>query len=527
MVADENNNNAGTSEDLILAIDNGTQSVRALLFDLQGNVVGKSKVELDPYFTRQPGWAEQEPMYYWESLCQACQRLWESVDIDKSRIKGVTLTCQRGTTMCIDENGQPLRPAVVWLDQRRAETDDPVGGFWGPLASVTGLKGLIDYFRSKCCSRWIAQNEPEIWAKTKHFLLLSGWHTFKLTGEYKDSVGGTVGYLPFNYRKLDWAPSWDWSWKATCLKREQLSELVKPGEVLGSITAEAAQQTGIPEGLPLIAAGADKACEVIGSGCYETDTGCLSYGTTATINVVHDKFREPQFLVPPWPAAIPDTWNSEFMVYRGYWMVSWFKQQFGHHECTVAERRGVLPEELFEDLIDEAPAGSMGLMLQPYWSPGLKNQEAKGGIIGFGDVHHRAHVYRAIVEGLAYALREGKEKLEKKGRLKLSRLVISGGGSQSDGALQLTADIFNLPVVRPHTYETSGLGAAINAAVGLGYYPDYPAAIGAMTRAEKTFTPNPENVKLYHRLYSEVYLKMYKQLQPLYRKIREITGYPE
>ena len=497
------------------------------MFDLQGNVVSKSKVELDPYFASQPGWAEQEPDYYWQSLCKACQTLWETSGIDKSRIKGVTLTTQRGTYVCVDDKGQSLRPAIVWLDQRRANTDDSIGGLWGPLAATVGLKGLMNYFRSKCYSRWIAQNEPELWAKTSHFLLLSGWHTLKLTGEYKDSVGGTVGYLPFNYRKQDWAASWDWAWKATCLKREQLPELIKPGETLGSITAEAAAQTGIPEGLPLIAAGADKACEIIGSGCYEKDIGCLSYGTTATINVIHNRYREPQLLVPPWPAAIPDAWSSEFMVYRGYWMVSWFKQQFGHHECTEAERSGVLPEELFEDLLDEAPAGSMGLMLQPYWSPGLKNQEAKGGIIGFGDVHHRAHVYRAIVEGLAYALREGKDKLEKKGRIKLRKLVVSGGGSQSDGALQLTADIFNLPVVRPHTYETSGLGAAINAAVGLGYYKDYSSAIDTMTRPERVFEPNPDNAVLYERLYKEVYLKMYKQLQPLYRKIRDITGYPE
>ena len=521
------NNNKNAVNDLVLAIDNGTQSVRALLFDMQGNVVAKSKVELEAYFSNNPGWAEQDAEYYWASLCQACHQLWANSSIDKNRIKGVTLTTQRGTYVCVDEQGEALRPAVVWLDQRRAETTDPIGGFWGPLATVAGLKGLMNYFRSKCYSRWISQFEPSIWEKTRHFLLLSGWHTMKLTGQYRDSTGGMVGYLPFNYRKQDWAPDWNWSWPATCLRREQLPELVKPGETLGYITPTAAAATGIPEALPMIAAGADKACEVIGSGCFDRDTGCLSYGTTATINVVHDKYREPQFMVPPWPAAVPDTWNSEFMVYRGYWMVSWFKKQFGHHEVSVAEREGVLPEELFEDLIEQAPPGSMGLMLQPYWSPGLKTQEAKGSIIGFGDVHHRAHVYRAIVEGLAYALREGKEKLERKGRLKLKRLVVSGGGSQSDGALQLTADIFNLPVIRPHTYETSGLGAAINAAVGLGYYDSYQTAVKSMTRAERVFEPDPTNAELYQRLYKEVYLRMYKQLQPLYRKIREITGYPE
>ena len=323
------NNDSSHSGDLILTIDNGTQSVRALLFDLQGQTVASAKVDIEPYFSRNPGWAEQEPEYYWKSLCQACQLLWQKAEADetgiKERVRGVTLTTQRGTYICVDEHGKAIRPAIVWLDQRRAAIDDPIGGLWGPLATVVRLKGLMNYFRSRSYSRWLSQNEPQNWQRTRYYLLLSGWHTLKMTGQYRDSVGGTVGYLPFNSRKLGWAPGWDWTWRATCLKREQLPELVKPGEPLGSVTKAASADTGIPEGLPLIAAGADKACEVIGSGCYDSDTASISYGTTATINVVHDRYREPQAFMPPWPAAIPDAWNSEFMVYRGYWMVSWFK----------------------------------------------------------------------------------------------------------------------------------------------------------------------------------------------------------
>jgi len=170
----------------------------------------------------------------------------------------------------------------------------------------------------------------------------------------------------------------------------------------------------------------------------------------------------------------------------------------------------------------------MGLMLQPYWSPGIREPglEAKGSIIGFGDVHTRAHLYRAILEGLAYALREGKEKIEKRSGTRITRLRVSGGGSQSDAAMQLTADIFGLPAERPHVYETSGLGAAIDCAVGLGLHPDFETAIQAMTRVGQVFEPNPEAHAVYQRLYREVYQRMYARLQPLYRSIREITGYP-
>src|SRR5690606_8240983 len=150
----------------------------------------------------------------------------------------------------------------------------------------------------------------------------------------------------------------------------------------------------------------------------------------------------------------------------------------------------------------------------------------KGAIIGFGDVHTRAHIYRAILEGLAYGLREGRERIERRSGVKIEKLRVSGGGSQSDLALQLTADIFNLPVERPHTYETSGLGAAIDAMVGLGVHPDFETATARMTRVGQTFQPNPEAVRIYDRLYREVYTRMYKQLRPLYQSIRAITGYP-
>jgi sugar (pentulose or hexulose) kinase len=312
------------------------------------------------------------------------------------------------------------------------------------------------------------------------------------------------------------------------VRREQLPELVRPGEQLGLITDAASRHTGIPAGLPLIAAGADKACEVLGAGGVEPSTACLSYGTTATINTTRRRYLETIWLIPPYPAAIPDHYNTEVMIYRGFWMVSWFKREFGLREMQRASELGIEPEALFDELVNSVPPGSMGLLLQPYWSPGIREPglEAKGSIIGFGDVHTRAHLYRAILEGLAYGLRQGKERIEQRSGTKITRLRVSGGGSQSDAAMQLTADIFGLPAERPHTYETSGLGAAIACAVGLGLHADFPPAIAAMTRVGRVFQPDPVVQQTYQQLYSEVYLHMYTRLRPLYRKIRRITGYP-
>ncbi|MGD8903769.1 MAG: FGGY-family carbohydrate kinase, partial [Anaerolineae bacterium] len=214
--------------------------------------------------------------------------------------------------------------------------------------------------------------------------------------------------------------------------------------------------------------------------------------------------------------------------YRGFWMVSWFKKEFGHVERRLAREQGVQPEELFDELVSQAPPGAMGLTLLPYWSPGLKEPgpEAKGAIIGFGDVHTRAHLYRSILEGLAYALRDGKERTERRSRIPITELRVAGGGSQSDAALQLTADIFGLPTARPHLYEASGLGAAIDCAVGLGLHRDFATAVQEMTRLGDLFEPQTLNCEIYDALYRRVYKRIYPKLKPLFEEIQEITGYP-
>lgn len=518
-----------TDRELILAIDNGTQSLKAMLFDMNGQMKAKAQVPFKPYLSPQPGWAEQTPITFWQALCDACQRLWQDRSVSKDALAGIALTTQRATVVNMGADGKPLRPAIIWLDQRKARGLSPLSGPWGWIFKLGGLSGTINYIRSEAEANWIALHDSDVWRRTHKYLLLSGYLAYQLTGDYVDSVGSQVGYIPFNYRLLRWARWWDWHWQAIPVRDHMLPKLLPPATVLGQISSQAARQTGIPEGLPLIAAAADKACEVIGSGALANHIGCLSYGTTATINVTHPRYVEPVKLLPAYPAAVPGHYNVEVEVYRGYWMVEWFKQQFGHLEQQEAERQGVAPEALFERLLEQVPPGAMGLMLQPYWSPGLKfpGPEAKGAVIGFGDVHTRAHLYRAMLEGLAYALREGRERLERRTRTPMTTLRVSGGGSQSDQALQLTADIFGLPTARPHLYETAGLGAAIDAAVGLGFYPDFTSAVQAMTHTGRLFEPDPVHQRQYDQLYRQVYKQMYKRLKPLYEKIRDITGYPQ
>ena len=516
------------STDYILAIDNGTQSVRALIFDTQGNLLAKEQVHLEAYFSTHPGWAEHDPEDYWQAVCTACNRLWAQNVVPREHIRGVAVTTQRGTLINLDKDGKPLRAAITWLDQRRTDQVPPMSKWWLGAFKLAGVAHTINYFRGEAEMNWIKSHQPEIWQQTAHVLLLSGYLNYRLCGKFVDSIGSQVAYLPFDYKRLQWAGPRDWKWQALAVKRETLPELVPPGTRIGCIDANAAAASGIPEGVPLFAAAADKACEVIGAGCRQPHVGCISYGTTATINTTSSRYVEVTPFIPPYPAAMPGAYSTEVQIFRGYWMVNWFKEQFGHHEQAESKIQGVPAEALFDELVNAVPPGSMGLMLQPYWTPGIKvpGPEAKGAIIGFGDVHTRAHVYRAILEGLAYALREGKERTEKRSKVAITELRISGGGSQSDAAMQLTADIFGLPTARPHIYETSGLGAAICVAAGLKLHPDFDAAMNAMTRIGQVFQPIPQHQKIYDELYHRVYQKMYDRLQPLYQEIQQITGYP-
>ena len=175
--------------------------------------MGKGKQEIEPYFSEQPGWAEQHPEYFWDNLGIACQQLWQTTSARPQQVVGVTVTTQRGTVVNLDREGKPLRPAIIWLDQRHAQVDGPVKGPWGWLFKLARLEDTISRFREKTQANWIAQNQPDIWAKTHKYLLLSGYLNYRLTGEYRDSTGSQVGYLPFDYKRQSWAGHRDFKWQ--------------------------------------------------------------------------------------------------------------------------------------------------------------------------------------------------------------------------------------------------------------------------------------------------------------------------
>ncbi len=514
-------------EPTILALDCGTQSLRALLFAKDGKLLDKVKIEYEPYFSDHPGWAEQDAQLYWNTLCEATKTLKTRSAEAFSRIQGVGVTTQRGTLVFVDQAGKPTRPALVWLDTRKANTVYRPNFLMRLIYRGVGMLEAVRKIQKEGKANWVRQNQPEIWNGTAKVLQVSGYLNHCLTGKFKDSIASQIGHIPFNYKAMRWCRKGELSSLLFPIEASKLPELVPAGASIGRITRQACELTGIPEGLPVIACASDKGAETIGIGCVCESMGSISFGTTASVQTMSRRYFEPLTFMPPYPAAMPGHYNPEVEIFRGYWMISWFKREFAPLEVQEAMDKGIAPEVILDRYLKDVPVGSMGLMTLPHWGPNLKLPMAKGAVVGFGDVHTRGYLYRSVIEGLGFALREGLEKIEKAGKVKIGRIGISGGATQSDEICQITADIFGRELTAGETFETAGLGAAIITATGVGLYGSIPEAVQGMIRYGKTYTPNPEHVELYQKLYERVYLQLFNRLQPLYDEIRSILNYPE
>lgn len=507
---------------LALAFDCGTQSTRAILFDKTGDIVGKVKIEFTPYYSLKPGWAEQRADIYWEKMCEAAQALKVKHPEEWKRIIAVSATTIRDTCVCIDKDGKPVRDVILWLDQRLADCSKQIPKYKKAIFSLVGMKEAVLVQANQGKSNWIRFNEPENWAKTDKYVMLSAYINLKMSGKLVDSVASQIGHIPFDYKNKRWMSPNDLKAELFLIEQSKLCDLVNPGEVLGHITKEASELTGLPEGLPIIASGSDKGCETLGTGCIGDGIGSISFGTTATIQLTSEKYVEPQTFMPAYPAVLPNAYNGEVQIYRGFWMITWFKEQFANKEVELAKKLKTSPEKLLDETLKDIPAGSDGLVLQPYWTPILKCPEAKGAIIGFSDMHTRAHLYRAIIEGIGYGLVGGLKEMERRMKYNVKRLAVSGGGSSSDAVCQITADMFGIPVYRVQTYETSGLGAAMTAFVGVGEFKSFEEAMQNMVHYGEHFEPNMEDHKVYMQIFNRVYCKIYKQLKPMYSHIKDI-----
>ncbi len=505
-------------KEYVLTIDCGTQSLKVMLFDANANIIAERKEKFKPYFSLMPGWAEQDPTIYYDSACKAMNFIRGNYPNEWNEIAAIVITALRSTHVLLDKDGNVLRPSILWLDQRRSQTL-PKLGFWDRIMfSLISMKKTVQTIGAQSKANWIKENEPDIWARTHKYMTVSGYFYYRLTGRFVDSIASQIGLLPFDYKSKVWhKSSKHWKFRVFGVESDKLYELAKPTEIVGTITEKAANETGLLQGLPVIAGGSDKGCETIANGCIDETCMSLSFGTTSTIQTTTSKYIEPIRFLPPYPAVLPNSYNPEIEIFRGYWMLNWFKTNFAYEEVEESKRSNVSAEEILNQKIKNIPPGSNGLILQPYWSPHIKTPQARGTILGFTDVHTKYHIYKAIIEGINYALIDGMEKIISKTGVKPNEIVVGGGGAQSNEILQITSDMFGIPVKRVHTHEVSSLGAAIVGFVGLKVYNDFESAIKSMVRYERVFYPRRGIHDFYKTTYNKIYKKIYSRLKPFYR----------
>ena len=516
-------NKKGISMDkLVLSLDFGTQSARAALFNKKGEAVAMIKSPYyPPYVSEQKGYAEQDPDYYYQVLVDSLKRL-TSENADKvDKIIGATITTFRDSSVQLDKDLKPLRKCILWLDQRNAKASEKLPLLHRILFTLVGMKNTIELNRKRTMAHWIKENEPEIWAKTYKYVNISGYLTYKMTGQLVDSASSVTGHYPINFKKRKWYKEGALKGRVYGIPSSMLCELKLPGEILGVMTDEFADLVGLPRGIKLVATGSDKACETVGLGALNPNTGAISYGTASTIEVTNSRFYEPEPFLPAYPAAVPKLYNMEVQVYRGYWMLTWFTKEFASELIDAAKVQELAVEEMANAKLELIPPGSDGLVLQPYWGPGLRRPLSKGAVIGWSDIHTKYHFYRAIIEGIAYALREGLEGIERSQHHEIKQLMISGGGSQSDIICQITADVFGLPVSRVQTFETTSLGAAIATFLALGEFENIDIALHAMSHKSITFYPDEKAHERYNYLYKNAYIKLYPHAKDIYREIKK------
>ena len=508
---------------LILTYDVGTQSARAILVDKQGSIVDKVQMKYEePYIRPEPGWAEQKTDFYFAHMCAASRVLMERNQDKVGDIIAVAVTVIRDTLVFLDENNRPTRDIIHWLDARKCEFDDPFP-WWKKIAfKLIGMdKGTkIAYRTSKV--NWVRLNQPDVWEKTKKIVCLPAYLNFRMTGRLADSPANTIAHIPMDYKKKTWMTENDLTRCLYDVPQEKLYELVPSGDVIGYITKEAAELSGAPEGLPLIATGADKACETLGLSVASPEKASISFGTSSTIEMYSENYFEPQQFLPSYPSVINKAWNPEIQVFRGFWMLSWFIKEFADKDKAEAQEMGISPEELLNRRAAEVPAGCNGLMLQPYWTPDVLKPDSYGAIIGFSDYHTKYHIYRAIIEGICLELYMSMKAMERRGKKHIEEIFVGGGGSKSDLACQILADTFGLPVKRIHTHEACSIGAAMVAFVAKGEFASYDDAIKSMVHEKDVFIPIPEHHEVYMNIYNKVYRKIYKNVRPLYATMNNL-----
>ena len=515
-----------TSDQAIVALDSGSQSSRAVLFDPTGAILGIGRREHAPMSHPEPGAVEQDPVDIRDSVfaaIRACLAEWGG---DPDTIAGAALTTQRTTVLPMARDGRPLRDAVSWLDRRSARAESEPSAPLRLALEALGERALIPRLLARSWPRVWRERDPELLDQIRWVAPIEAWLHHALCGRVAMAPGGASGPWPYDVKRRAWSRS---RRLAGVLGFEQrwLPALVESGAQVGALTAAAATATGLPEGLPFFACGGDKQAEALGAGVRvdRDDVAAVSLGTGSSIALPSP--RPISSLRYHWltmASAEPGSWHLEYLVFRGMWTVRWFARELARDLEPVAAATGRPVEALLCDEAEATPAGADGLVTWPRWSPTLQHPDETGVALGFRETHTRGHFFRALLEGIAFDLKRGLGVLEQASGRRVTELRVGGGGARSELVVRILAEALGLPVKRPRSEELAARGAAIVAAVGAGLHGSSDEAVAAMVPPAPVISPDPAHAALYQRLYDQVYLPGLGRWRGLSGALRRALG---
>lgn len=490
--------------DLVLSVDCSTSGVKCIAWALDGTQVstGSSPLALS---IPQHGYGEQDPREWWEGLIEAVRACMKY--IDPARIKAFAVTHQRETFACLDATDAPIRPAMLWLDVRAGEQ---VNRYGTPrIHEVTGKPANPTPAFYKLL--WIREHEPETLRRTAHIVDVHGYLAHRLTGHWRTSVASAD---PLGLVDLATGDYSDEILEIVGISREQLPALVEPGEVLGELAETAAAALGLIAGIPVISGAGDGQSAGLGAGIVAPGTAYLNVGSGLIMGSFSSQYQ-PSTAYRTMAGTVPGTVNYELFVGAGTLMVSWFMKTFAANQ----EIPGGLGREAFwERQAQDIEPGAGGLFVLPYWNGQLTpywDHNARGVMLGFAGAHTSAHVYRAVLEGVAFELRLCLEEAEPNWPAPITELIAMGGGTRSPLWCQIFADVLQRPITLAGSDEATALGAGILGAVGAGLHTDVIEAVQSMTSKSQRYEPIAQNVATYEKLYS-TYRQIYPALKPVF-----------
>ncbi len=498
---------------LFVGIDIGTSGARVIAVDKEGTLVAQATSDY-PLLVPQPGWTEQNPEDWWNATVKAIQAVVKQLGARAKEIKGVGLTGQMHGSVFLDEAAQPIRPALLWNDQRTAAECEEITRKVGAerLIQLTGNPALTGFTAPKIV--WLRNHEPWNFDRVRKVMLPKDYIRYRLTGQYATDVADASGTLLFDVARRQWSAE---VCQALEIPLEWLPQAYEGPEVTGQILPGIMALTGLPAWIPVIAGGGDQAAGAVGVGLVDQGKISVSVGTSGVVFAVSDGFSpEPQGRLHAFCHAVPGKWHLMGVMLSSGGSLRWVRDAL-YTTDTSYDTIGAEAESV--------PPGAQGLLFAPYLTGERtphKDPDARGAFVGLGLHHRRPHMARAAMEGIAFGLRDSLELMRGLG-ITADELRITGGGARGAAWRRIMAAMFGAGLRQMAIDEGPAFGAAILAAVGAGAYPTVAEACAAMVKTGEGEAPDAALQRRYAELYP-VWAKSYQTLKPLYQALKEANA---